>query len=109
MFYTYIYIYNISLFLISDLRLYREFSPKKQNKKDWECVCVTLSDWCSFIKQFRKTSNVQEKELYSYLNCELFPFVEFQLSVGLLNYYMFIIIIGLSGKIQALFHEILYQ
>lgn len=85
--------------LISDLRLYREFSPKKQNKKDWECVCVTLSDWCSFIKQFRKTSNVQEKELYSYLNCELFPYVEFELSVGLLVNCIFIIIIRLFAKI----------
>lgn len=80
--------YSIYLFLISDLRLYREYSPKKQNKKDWECVCVTLSEWCSFIKQFRKTSNVQEKELYSYLNCELFPYIEFQLSVSLLTMFL---------------------
>lgn len=72
-------------FIILDLRLYREFSHKKQ-KKDWECVCVTLSDWCSFIKQFRKTSNVQEKDLYSYLNCELLPFIEFQILVSSLKH-----------------------
>lgn len=96
----YIYKYVHKLFLISDLRLYREFSPKKQNKKDWECVCVTLSDWCSFIKQFRKTSNVQEKELYSYLNCELFPYVEFKLSVGLHIDFIFIMIIRLPGEIM---------
>lgn len=87
-------IYRYNLPLISDLRLYREFSPKKQNKKDWECVCVTLSDWCSFIKQFRKTSNVQEKELYSYLNCELFPYIEFQLSVGLQMIFFLNLLLG---------------
>ncbi|GFT38973.1 BCL9 domain-containing protein [Trichonephila clavipes] len=63
----------------SHLRLYREFPHKKQNKRDWECVCLTLSDWQSFIKKFRKTSNLQEKELYTYLNFDLYPVVEIQL------------------------------
>ncbi|XP_042894804.1 protein BCL9 homolog isoform X1 [Parasteatoda tepidariorum] len=71
--------FNNIYWYLDDLRLYREFSHKRQSKKDWECVCLTLSDWQSFIKQFRKTSNLQEKELYSYLNFELFPIVELEL------------------------------
>ncbi|GBL74396.1 hypothetical protein AVEN_235362-1 [Araneus ventricosus] len=71
--------FNNVYWYLDDLRLYREFPHKKQNKRDWECVCLTLSDWQSFIKQFRKTSNLQEKELYTYLNFELYPIVEIQL------------------------------
>ncbi|GFS82580.1 protein BCL9 homolog [Nephila pilipes] len=71
--------FNNVYWYLDDFRLYREFPHKKQNKRDWECVCLTLSDWQSFIKQFRKTSNLQEKELYTYLNFELYPIVEIQL------------------------------
>lgn len=61
------------------MRLYRENSPKKTTKKDWECVCFTLTDWQTFIKQFRKTTNSQERELYTYLNYHLLPIIECQL------------------------------
>ncbi|XP_054709210.1 protein BCL9 homolog [Uloborus diversus] len=71
--------FNNIYWYLDDLRLYREYPHKKQSKKGWECVCLTLADWNSFIKQFRKTSNVQEKELYTYLNFELFPIVELEL------------------------------
>lgn len=70
-----------------DLRLYRENSVKKPNRKDWECVCLTLSDWHTFLKQFRKTTNSHERELYSYVNDELFPLIESQLKVGLWLYF----------------------
>ncbi|KAF4533444.1 hypothetical protein B566_EDAN001170 [Ephemera danica] len=63
----------------SNLRLYRENNVKKASRKDWECVCITLEDWLGFLKQFRKTNNPQERELYQYLNLELFPLIENQL------------------------------
>uniref|UniRef100_T1J1I9 Uncharacterized protein n=1 Tax=Strigamia maritima TaxID=126957 RepID=T1J1I9_STRMM len=49
--------FNNVYWYLDDLRLYRENSFKKPNKKDWECVCLTYSDWQTFLKQFRKTSN----------------------------------------------------
>ncbi|XP_071454313.1 protein BCL9 homolog [Hetaerina americana] len=71
--------FNNVYWYLDDLRLYRENNVKKASKKDWECVCVTLQDWVGFLKQFRKTNNPQEKELYTYLNLELFPLIENQL------------------------------
>ncbi|XP_076341054.1 uncharacterized protein LOC143241706 [Tachypleus tridentatus] len=64
---------------LDDLRLYRDNSFKKPSKKEWECVCVSLADWQSFLKQFRKTTNLQERELHTYLNYQLFPLIESQL------------------------------
>ncbi|XP_076347154.1 uncharacterized protein LOC143245122 isoform X2 [Tachypleus tridentatus] len=71
--------FNNFYWYLDDLRLYRENSFKKPNKKEWECVCVSLADWQSFLKQFRKTSNIQERELHTYLNFQLFPLIESQL------------------------------
>lgn len=68
-------------FLLSDLRLYKESSTKKATKKDWECVCITLNDWHLFLKQFRKSTNPQEREFFQYLGDKLFPLIEKQLEV----------------------------
>ena len=39
---------------------------------DWQCVAITLDQWQSLIKDLEKSTNEQEKELYSYLNEQLF-------------------------------------
>ncbi|KAG1701282.1 Protein BCL9 [Nymphon striatum] len=74
--------FNNLYWYLDDLRLYRENCAKKVNKKDWECVCQNLSEWRTLLRQFRKTSNLQEQELHTYLSEELFPLIENQLRSG---------------------------
>ncbi|XP_064600516.1 trithorax group protein osa-like isoform X2 [Liolophura sinensis] len=71
--------FNNTYWYFGDQRLYKENTSRKAGKKDWETVCVTLKDWRFFLKQFRKTTNPQEKELFHYLSDELFPLVRAQL------------------------------
>ncbi|XP_037287626.2 uncharacterized protein LOC119180618 isoform X1 [Rhipicephalus microplus] len=64
---------------LEDLRLYRELCPKKpQRSREWDCVCLTVSDWQGFLKQFRKSSNPREKQLHTFLSSHLFPVVQAQ-------------------------------
>ena len=51
---------------------------------DWQCVAITLEEWQSRIEQLQKSTNEQEKELYTYLNESLFnPVVKIVLEVRL--------------------------
>ncbi|XP_022256585.1 uncharacterized protein LOC106472278 isoform X2 [Limulus polyphemus] len=68
--------FNNSYWYLGDLRLYRE---KKTSRKEWECVCVTLAEWQTFLRQFRKTTNPRERELYIYLHYQLFPLIRTEL------------------------------
>ncbi|XP_076371210.1 uncharacterized protein LOC143257025 isoform X2 [Tachypleus tridentatus] len=69
--------FNNSYWYLGDLRLYRE---KKTSRKEWECVCVTLAEWQTFLRQFRKTTNPQERDLYIYLHYQLFPLIRTEIN-----------------------------
>ncbi|CAH1785706.1 unnamed protein product [Owenia fusiformis] len=76
--------FNNTYWYFDDLRLYKEAGSKKSGKKDFETICITLPDWQTFVKQFRKTSNVNEKLLHDYLTTELFPLVSAKLEAEFL-------------------------
>ena len=76
------------LLLIVDFRLYRcQGDPQSKEGAgvtDWQCVAITLEEWQSRIEQLQKSTNEQEKELYTYLNESLFnPVVKIVLEVRL--------------------------
>ncbi|XP_067938296.1 uncharacterized protein [Watersipora subatra] len=65
---------NRTYWYFHDLRLYRsKSSPQsKEGAADWQCVAITLDEWQSLIRELEKSKNEQEKELYTYLNDQLF-------------------------------------
>ncbi|XP_074659835.1 uncharacterized protein LOC141912499 [Tubulanus polymorphus] len=63
-----------------DLRLYKEIASKKLiTRKEWECCCVTLKDWIDLLGKYRAVTNAQERELFEFLNNEIFPIIQVQL------------------------------
>lgn len=49
---------------------------------DWQCVAITLDEWLSLIQELKKSNDEQEKELYTYLNDQLFePSIKIVLEV----------------------------
>lgn len=39
----------------------------KEEKVDWNCVCITLEDWNDFTSKYKKSRKKQDQELYRIL------------------------------------------
>lgn len=75
----------VSSGIFVDLRLYRcKGSPtSKEGAVDWQCVAITLEEWQALLQGLEKSTDEQEKELYTYLNDQLFlPIIKIVLEVN---------------------------
>jgi len=66
----------VSLFVISDLRLYRQKSGQSKGSGDWQCLATSCSTWEEVIGNFSQSTDDQEQDLHAYLSNQLYPAIK---------------------------------